>query len=253
MGRMLAVASGKGGVGKSTVAVQLASALARAGRQVLLVDGDIGMRCLDLMLGLTDSLAFDLSDILLGRYTAQEVILKSSAFGVSLLPAPLNSLPELSGFKPLLTELTDAYDFVILDLPAGPLNTAELLPRFCEGLVVSNPGSIPLRDAAKTVQAFQSFGVAQVRLVLNRVTRAELKKSQLGNLDDVIDYCKAQLIALIPESRALYQSTLLGRPLAKNCSAAQAFNRFAARLTGHDIPVTRKVLHTLPGVKKICK
>ena len=67
MGRMLAVASGKGGVGKSTVAVQLASALARAGRQVLLVDGDIGMRCLDLMLGLTDSLAFDLSDILLGR------------------------------------------------------------------------------------------------------------------------------------------------------------------------------------------
>ena len=176
MGRMLAVASGKGGVGKSTVAVQLASALARAGRQVLLVDGDIGMRCLDLMLGLTDSLAFDLSDILLGRCTAQEVILKSSAFGVSLLPAPLNSLPELSGFKPLLTELTDAYDFVILDLPAGPLNTAELLPRFCEGLVVSNPGSIPLRDAAKTVQAFQSFGVAQVRLVLNRVTRAELKK-----------------------------------------------------------------------------
>ena len=253
MGRMFAVASGKGGVGKSTVAVQLASALGRAGRQVLLVDGDIGMRCLDLMLGLTDGLAFDLSDVLLGNCTEQEVILKSNAFGVSLLPAPLNSAKDLSGFKPLLARLTGRYDFVILDLPAGPLNTTDLLPRFCEGLVVSNPGMIPMRDAEKTVQAFQNHGVPEVRLVLNRVTRAELKKSQLGNLDDVIDYCKAQLIALIPESKAVYRSTLLGQPLPQKCRAAKAFNRFAARVMGHDVPVTRSILKSLPGNKKICK
>lgn len=253
MGRLFAVASGKGGVGKSTVAVQLASALGRAGRQVLLVDGDMGMRCLDLMLGLTDSLAFDLSDVLSGSCTEQEVILTSKAFGVSLLPAPLNGVAGLHGFKPLLARLTGIYDFVILDLPAGPLNAADLLPRFCEGLVVSNPGMIPMRDAEKTVQAFQNHGVPEVRLVLNRVTKAELKKGQPGNLDDAIDYCGAQLIALIPESRAVYCSTLLGQPLAKNCRAAKAFDRFAARVMGHDVALTRRVLRSLPGSKKICK
>lgn len=246
MGRMLAIASGKGGVGKSTVAVQLAAALQRLKRRVLLVDCDFNMRCLDLMLGLTNNLAFDISDLLMGSRSMEEVLLHSNAFGVTLLPAPLNGLPVNSDLPGLWRTLTDNFDFVLLDLPAGALAENRILPSYCEGLVVSNTDKISLRDAEKTVNAFQNIGVSQVRLVVNRVTRKNLTAGPLGNLDSIIDYCHAQLVALIPESQNIQLSAQNGQPLKPGDPAAKAFERFAKRITGYYIPLTNKLLRHFP-------
>lgn len=243
MGRIIAVASGKGGVGKSTVSVQLAGALGRLGRQVLLIDGDLDMRCLDLMLSLTDSLAFDLSDVLSGNKPVQEVILHSKAFGVSLLPAPLDGKVDLQKFRELITALSDTYDFIIIDLPAGNLlEKAVFLPHCCEGLVVCKADSIAMRSAEKTVAAFRQYGVVQVRLVINRFCRENLKHGVFATVDDMIDAGGARLIALIPESRALYRSTLLGKPMVRKCPALRAFDRFARRLLGYTVPFSVKML-----------
>ena len=120
MGRLIAVTSGKGGVGKSSVSVNLASALSLEGNSVLLIDLDAGMRCLDLLLGLSDSLVFDLGDILSGEKNLEEVVLPSSIYpGVSLIAAPLSGKIEPGQLGDFLKTLPDLYDFIILDFPGN--------------------------------------------------------------------------------------------------------------------------------------
>lgn len=237
MGRIISVASGKGGAGKSTVAVQLAVALSKAGNRVLLVDTDCGMRCLDLMLGLTDQLVFDFSDVLSGNKTAEEVICYSEQFQVFLLPAPSDEQCNLLGLKELLVNLCDQFDFVLVDLSAGGLSKIQnQLPRFSEGLVVCNPEPVALRNARQLVQEYNAAQILSVRLVLNRVNKIDIQNGILQNIDDMIDYCGAGLIAIIPNSRDLYLSAVTAKPLQLKSSASRAFTRFAKRICGYNAP-----------------
>lgn len=242
MGRLIAVTSGKGGVGKSSVSVNLAAALSLEGNSVLLIDLDAGMRCLDLLLGLSDSLVFDLGDILREEKTLEEVALKSPLYpGVSLIAAPLFGRIEAESFGAFLKKLPDLYDFIILDFPAGGVDELySSLPAYTEALVVCNADAVSIRDAGMMGAGLKGLGLMSIRLVLNRVDFSHMKQGITANIDEVIDSTGLRLIAVIPQSADLYYSACAGEPLGKKTKAYKAFNRLAKRILGYDIPLEYK-------------
>lgn len=242
MGRLIAVTSGKGGVGKSSVSVNLASALSSEGNSVLLIDLDAGMRCLDLLLGLSDSLVFDLGDILSGEKTLEEVVLTSSIYpGVSLIAAPLSGKIEPGQLGDFLKTLPDLYDFIILDFPAGSLDELySSLPGYTEAIVVCNADAVSIRDAGLMGNGIKGLGLLSARLVLNRADFSHMKQGITANIDEVIDSTGLRLIAVIPQSADLYYSACAGEPLGKKTKAYKAFNRLAKRILGYDIPLEYK-------------
>lgn len=244
MGRLIAVTSGKGGVGKSSISVHMAKALTDEGNSVLLVDLDAGMRCLDLLLGLSSSLVFDLSDLLDGEKELSEVVMTSQLYsGVSLVAAPLFGKIDPEKFGNFLENIQNLYDFVILDFPAGGINELyEALPKYTEALVVSNADAVSVRDAGLIGDGLEKLNIMSIRLILNRVDFAYMKQGVNSNIDEVIDNTGLRLIAVIPQSADMYYSSCAGTSLNKKTKAYKAFNRLAKRILGYDIPLEYKKL-----------
>lgn len=239
MGRLMAITSGKGGVGKSSVSAQLATTLGGMGHSVLLVDLDAGMRCLDLMLGLSDRLLFDLGDVLKGDKTVEEALLSDPARpGVFFLGAPLKDPIVPEQLHRFVREATKHFDFVLLDFPAGGVDGLyAALPRYTEALVVCNADAVSLRDAALIGQDLNRLKLMSVRLVLNRVSFDTMRRGITANIDEAIDRAGIRLIGVIPQSMELYLTCCSGAELPKKCRAAKAFDRLAKRLLGYDIPL----------------
>lgn len=241
MGRLIAVTSGKGGAGKSSVSVHLAAALSLMSNKVLVVDLDAGMRCLDIMLGVSDSLLFDLSDVLDGQKSLEEAVLTVPSVGENLhfLAAPLKGKinPELLG--ELIKDACSKYDFVVLDFPAGAVDGLYLaLPRYTEVLVVCNADTVSLRDAAIMGSDLNALRFMSVRLILNRVSFENMRRGITANIDEVIDTSGIRLMGVVPQSMDIYMSCCSGQALNKKCRAAKAFDRIAKRVMGYDIPLT---------------
>lgn len=238
MGRLIAVTSGKGGVGKSSVAIGLASTVAADGKTVLLIDLDAGMRCLDLMLGVSDRLVFDLADVLSGSKNLSDALLyPSDRKGMALLAAPSED-KWLPGLRELLLSVTDHFDYTILDFPAGVCDGLyDCLPRFAELLVVCNPDPVSIRDAGKVGISLSRWEFLSVRLIINRFRPENIKNRRMSNIDDMIDACGIRLLAIIPEDESVYHSAVTGRPLQKGGRAAMAFKRLAKRMEGYSLPL----------------
>lgn len=240
MGRLLAVTSGKGGVGKSSVSVNIARSLNERGNNVLLIDLDAGMRCLDLMLGVSDRLIFDLNDVLNKSKTLEEAIIRASnySFDMHFLAAPLKEKINPAALYNLVTDACTRYDFVILDFPAGTADELlKALPRYCEALVVCNADAVSLRDAGIMGDSLKKLGLMSVRLILNRVSFENMRRGITANIDESIDGCGIRLIGVVPQSMEMYISSCSGKALNKKSRAAKAFDRIARRLLGYDIPL----------------
>lgn len=241
MGRLIAITSGKGGVGKSSVSVQLATALTDMGHSVLLIDLDAGMRCLDLMLNLSDKLLFDLGDVLEGGKAVEDAILTDQKRkGLSFIAAPLKEKINPDKLRRFSAEATELYDFVILDFPAGAVDELyEKLPRYTEALVVCNADAVSLRDASLIGSDLKKLKLMSVRLIMNRVSFENMRRGVTANIDEAIDSCGIRLIGVIPQSMDLYLAGCSGSPLNKKSKTAKAFNRLAKRLLGYDIPLEK--------------
>lgn len=241
MGRLIAVTSGKGGAGKSSVSVHLATALAKLSERVLIVDLDAGMRCLDIMLGVSDVMIFDLNDVLKGAKTIEEAAINvpSSDGNLFFIGAPLKGkiVPEeLSSF---VSTAAERFDFVILDFPAGAVDELySALPRYAEMLVVCNADAVSLRDAAIQGADLKELQFMSVRLILNRVSFDNMRRGINANIDEVIDSSGIRLMGVVPQSMDVYMSCCSGQALNKKSRAAKAFLRIAKRVMGYDIPLT---------------
>lgn len=243
-GQILMICSGKGGTGKSTVAVLLGAQLAAQGKQVLLIELDSGLRSVDIIAGVYGRTVYDIEDVLCGRCAGSKAIVQSPLYpGLSVISAPYEG-GEVRAAP--LAALTDAmrpyFDFIILDTAAGmgaPFTAAARLAD--RALVVLTPDPVALRDGRIVADHLFGRGCPQraVRLVMNRVCRASFgKNAAVFDLDECIDTVGAQLIAVIPESRELQQAAAAGEALPAGCGAALAGAALAGRICGERVPLT---------------
>ena len=243
MAKIFAVTSGKGGVGKSTVAVGLGLTFCRKGEKVLLVDMDEGLRCLDLMLGVDESTVFDLSDILMGKEPEEAIYKSGLNENLHLIPAPAKQgLIDYFAFSNLAKAVSEMYDTVIFDFPAGinvPLYSC--LPKETLFLTVAVPDPVSVRDAGAMSEALSQAGI-NARLIINRFEKKQHRKYRFRNIDEIIDGSLLRLIGIVPQSDEL-KLLSVKKSLNRRSSAAKAFMRITARLNGEQL--------LLPKIKKI--
>ena len=246
MGQCIAVVSGKGGTGKTSFTAGVGEALALSGRRVLCLDCDVGLRNLDLALGLSDRALMDFSDVAQGRCSLESAVVEHPRLpGLFLLTAPVRTRGRPvteTQMADLLAEVRKRYDFCLLDAPAGLGNGFLLATGAADrAVVVTTTDSSSLRDAQHTVMELDRFGNGKLHLVVNRV-RKKLLRSMHATIDDAIDKAGLPLIGVIPEDDALLISLNRGTPLLLDNSqspAALAYRNVAARLQGGRAPLLR--------------
>ncbi len=243
MGRQIAVVSGKGGVGKTTVAGGIAGTLAAMGRCVLLIDGDVGLGNLDLMLGIEGEAVHDLLEVLGGHCPLRSALLRiSKEHPLWYLPLALSMRADFSNLPRLpevLATLRDKFDDVIVDCPAGLGETVRCLTQGADlALVVTTPDLAAVRDARRTMQMLARMN-REARLVINRIRPSLIQQGDAPDVDDIIDSVGAQLLGLIPEDALVTPLQNAGVPVIFQTAspAAAQIRDVARRLQGEHRPL----------------
>ena len=244
MGELIAVLSGKGGTGKTSVCAAVATALALDGKRVLCVDCDVGLRNLDISLGMSDSGALSFLDVCSGGYpltmAAQHPLIPDLYF----LTAPMHCLADTIdpvAFGKFAREARQEFDFVFLDAPAG-VDAGFRLAASCADrcLLVTGPGPASVRDAARAGEILELMGKTNVRLVVNRVI-GRMVNAMETTIDDMMDTAGLPLLGVVPEDRNMTLAATFNRPLliySRRCGASDACARIAKRLQGFSVPIS---------------
>jgi len=241
MGTAVMVTSGKGGTGKTSLTAGVASCLAALGRRVLCVDVDIGLRDLDLALGLSDRAVMDFSDVMEYRCSLLGAAVEQPEIrGLYLLTAPLNGEGlDRERFRALVDEAKEYFDFVFMDSPAGLGEGVQLSMSAADrAIVVSAVDPAALRDAQRTVAELHSL--PQLHLVMNRV-QPKLISQLRTSIDTAMDTAGLPLLGVVPEDPAVTLATAAGVPLVLSTykGAAPAYLNIAKRLLGQRVPLLR--------------
>lgn len=243
MGKAIVIASGKGGTGKTTATAAISSCLALAGKTVLCIDADAGLKNLDLCLGLSDKAIFDFGDVISGRCGLDEAVIPHPGlprlFFLTAPVEPITSVQVAEGLTHLITFAKTVFDYCIIDSPAGLGTgfTAAAAAADCAVIIsASDPSSC--RDSGRVVMELREMGTEDIRLVVNRVRKGILARTQ-QTIDDAVDAIGARLLGIVPEDKQVILSAAAQTPLAlaKECSALAAFNRIARRIDGHRVPI----------------
>lgn len=237
--KIITVASAKGGVGKSTFCCGVGNMLALSGKRVLLVDMDIGVRSLDILLGVSENTVYNWGDIISGNCDYRRAITETSK-ELYLLPAPIGFSDEytVEAFNNMVESMQKDFDYIILDAPAGVESGFKLSVNASEQcVIVSTPEATSIRAASYAAQNVRNMGIDNIRLVVNRFNK-KIHKSI--DVDEIIDTVGARLVGVIPDSQEIYSST--GSKIPYDCKGNQAFLRIAKRLCGQNIPFKSKYL-----------
>ncbi len=243
MGEIFAILSGKGGTGKTSVCAGVATALAEQGLRVLCIDCDVGLRNLDISLGISDGNALSFLDICESGYSLEDVPQHPAYPNLFFLTAPMNRSAEsidLLSFRAMLRQAKDLFDFIFLDAPAGVDAGFRLAAAPGERfLLVTGAGPAAIRDAARVADLLELMGKQDVRLVVNRVRRDMLKTVRI-TIDDVMDTAGLPLTGIVPEDPNVTLAASFGRPLlqySQGSPAARSFRRIANRIQGFHEPI----------------
>ena len=244
MGQIIAVVSGKGGTGKTSFTALTGTALAQMGHRTLVMDCDVGLRDLDLALGMTDRALMDFSDVVAGRATLEEAAVQHHRLSnLYLLTAPLTTETSVSteSMSQLMDEVRGQFDFCLLDAGAGLGNSFRLATANVDRIiVVSTTEPSCLRDAQRTVMELHDFPAGRLHLVVNRLRR-RLLKSLRANLDDAMDAAGLPLLGVIPEDEDLPVLLGQGNPdrFGYFSGARRATRNIARRLRGEKVPLMK--------------
>ena len=242
MGELIAVLSGKGGTGKTSLCAGIATALAQMGEKVLCIDCDVGLRNLDISLALSDNSALSFVDVYRGNYTLSQASVHSAYPNLSFLTAPVNLQAEKvdkDAFGAMLRQARKEFDYIFLDAPAGLDAGFQICATHADRIIlVTNPEPSAIRDAARTGQQLELMKKNQVRIIVNRVKRKLLEVTK-RTIDDVMDESGLPLLGVVPEDENVTLAAAFETPLLKYTKkgAAAACKRIAKRIQGMPVPI----------------
>ena len=243
MGEVIAVLSGKGGTGKTSVCAGVSTALAESGAKVLCIDCDIGLRNLDISLGLAQEGALSFLDVCSGGYTLEQVTRHPAYPELHFLTAPVNCPAQQidqQDFVQMLRKARELYQYIFLDAPAGIDEGFRLAARYADRiLLVTGADPAAVRDAGRAGDILELMGKTDIRLILNRVNR-KLVSAMSVTVDDVMDSAGLPLIGVVPEDTNMILAAAFGVPLLKKSkrgAASAACRRIAKRIQGLSEPI----------------
>src|SRR5690554_5135572 len=241
--KVITITSGKGGVGKTTVTANLAAALAILGKRVVAIDADIGLRNLDVVMGLENRIVYDLVDVVEGRCRMRQAMIRDKRLPeLYLIPAAQTrdkNAVSPSDMLRLADELRQEFDWIMIDSPAGiergfrnAIAPADIV------LVVTNPEVSAVRDADRIIGLVEAEEKGPPRLVINRVKPDMVRRGDMLSADDVLELLAIELIGMVPDDDAVVMNTNRGMPvvLDNRSRAGQAFRNIAQRLQGENVP-----------------
>jgi septum site-determining protein MinD len=244
VGEVIVITSGKGGVGKTTTTANLGAALASMGRRVCLVDADIGLRNLDVVLGLENRIVYDLVDVVEGFARLKQALIKDKRLD-SLYLLPAAQTKDKTAVNPqqmqsLMEDLKGEFDFVLVDSPAGiEQGFRNAIAGAGRAVVVATPEVSSVRDADRIIGLLEAAELPAPSLIVNRLRPQMVRKGDMMGIDDMIEILAIELLGVVPEDESIVVSTNRGDPavLAPSSRAGQAFRNIARRLMGEDVPV----------------
>jgi septum site-determining protein MinD len=244
--RRIVVTSGKGGVGKTTTTANLGAALAQRGKRVILVDADIGLRNLDLVLGVEKRIVFDLVEVVEGRCQLRQALVRDKRFGENLAILPAAQTRDKTAvseeqFAHIVGELADMCDYVFIDSPAGiEHGFRNAVAGAAEGIVVTTPEVSAIRDADRVIGKLQERKLP-MRLIVNRVRPEMVRTGEMMTVDDVCDILSAELLGIVPDDPEVIDTTNRGIPLVLDPTQrlGAIYTKIARRLEGEMVPFTQ--------------
>ncbi len=242
-GKVVTITSGKGGVGKTTTTANLGIALAKLGKKVVVIDSDIGLRNLDVIMGLENRIVYDLVDLVEGRTKLKQAMIKHKQFP-ELYLIPAAQTRDKTAVSPadmiqITDELRKDQDFILIDSPAGiERGFRNAVAPADEVLIVTNPEVSAVRDADRIIGLIEAENKGPAQLILNRVKIEMVKRGDMLSADDVTDILAIKLIGIIPEDETVVPASNSGIPvtLNDNSRAGQAYMNIARRLLGEQVP-----------------
>jgi len=241
--KVVTVTSGKGGVGKTTTTANLAVALASLGQKVVCIDGDIGLRNLDVVLGLENRIVYDLVDVIEGRCRLRQAMIRDKRLP-ELYLIPAAQTRDKSAISPsdmvrLCDELRPDFDWILIDSPAGiERGFRNVIAPANIVLVVTNPEVSAVRDADRIIGLIESEEKGPAKLIINRLNPGLVRRGDMLNADDVLELLAIELIGVIPDDENVVISTNRGQPIAFDgkSKAGLAYQNIAHRLMGDEVP-----------------
>ncbi|WP_297435374.1 septum site-determining protein MinD [uncultured Clostridium sp.] len=243
MGESIVITSGKGGVGKTTTTANIGTALAALGKKVVVIDGDTGLRNLDVLMGLENRIVYTIVDILDGRCRTKQALIKDKRFpNLCLLPtAQTKDKDDISGEQmlKLITELKIDFDYILIDCPAGIEQGFENAVIGADrAIVVVNPEITSVRDADRVIGKLDARGLEDHKVVINRLNPEMTRKGDMLDIPDILEVLSVELQGVVPDDKGVTVSTNRGEPIVlnKDSLAGKAFTNIAKRIIGEQVP-----------------
>lgn len=242
-GRTMVITSGKGGVGKTTATANLGSVLAQSGGKVCVVDADIGLRNLDVVLGLENRIVYHLVDVITGRCRLRQALIKDKR-NENLYLLPASQSDDKTAVNPeqmrqLCQELKKEFDYSIIDCPAGiEQGFRNAIAGADQAIIVTTPEVSAIRDADRVIGLLQAQGI-ETQLIINRLNSELVRRGDMLDQQDVIDILAIELLGIVPEDQGIVISTNKGSPAAftEEYEAGKAYRRIARRIRGEIVPI----------------
>ena len=241
MGVSIVITSGKGGVGKTTTTANIGTALAAQGKKVVVVDGDTGLRNLDVLMGLENRIVYTVIE---NRCRTKQALIRDKRFN-NLYLLPTAQTKDKNDISPeqmlrLVNELKEEFDYVILDCPAGIEQGFEnAIVGADRAIVVVNPEITSVRDADRVIGKLDAKGLENHEVIVNRLNYEMTKKGDMLDISDIIETLSVKLLGVVPDDRNITVSTNKGEPIVldEKASAGQAFRNIGRRIIGEDVPI----------------
>ena len=246
MGISIVVTSGKGGVGKTTTTANLGTALAALGKKVVVVDGDTGLRNLDVLMGLENRIVYTIIDVIENRCRLKQALIKDKRYNnLFLLPTAQTKDKDdirAQDMFDLVNKLKEEFEYVIIDSPAGIEQGFEnSVVGADKAIVVVNPEITSVRDADRVIGKLDAKGLEDHTIIVNRLNYEMTKKGDMLDVSDIIETLSVKLLGVVPDDKCITISTNKGEPIVldEKSTSCQAFRNIAKRLTGEEVPLMK--------------